>query len=231
MYLFIRLHRVLLASRGILCREAEALECAGSVVVAHGLSYSATCGTLVPWPGIEPASPALQGGFLTTGPLGKFLDSSWVDVSLQSSPIPLPSHFPAVSTWPPGGPTWEQWRRFLLAQRIHLLEGCWGPSCSVPGCHGLEAMVASFYLSTCLAERPWCGSRPCLIYRYMEMDILFFFIMVMSFKFLFTWFMCLSLSFMSIWDDLKNELKVPSILFWAVNISFYCKPIKNGKLV
>ena len=58
-----------------------------------------------------------------------------------------------------------------------------------------------------------------------------FFIMVMSFKFLFTWFMCLSLPFMSIWDDLKNELKVPSILFRAVNISFYCKPIKNGKLV
>ena len=29
------------------------------------------CGILVPRPGIEPASPELQGGFLTTGPPGK----------------------------------------------------------------------------------------------------------------------------------------------------------------
>ena len=32
-----------------------------------GLSCSATCGILVSQPGIEPASPALEGGFLTTG--------------------------------------------------------------------------------------------------------------------------------------------------------------------
>ena len=30
-----------------------------------------TCGILVPWPGIEHASPALEGWFLTTGPPGK----------------------------------------------------------------------------------------------------------------------------------------------------------------
>ena len=30
------------------------------------------CGILVPGPGIKPMSPALQGGFLTTGPPGKF---------------------------------------------------------------------------------------------------------------------------------------------------------------
>ena len=29
------------------------------------------CGILVPQPGIEPMSPELQGGFLTTGSLGK----------------------------------------------------------------------------------------------------------------------------------------------------------------
>ena len=38
----------------------------GSVVVARGI--------LVLRPGIEPASPALEGGFLTTGPLGKSLN-------------------------------------------------------------------------------------------------------------------------------------------------------------
>ena len=33
----------------------------------------ATWGILVPHPGIEPVSPALQGGFSTTGPPGKSL--------------------------------------------------------------------------------------------------------------------------------------------------------------
>ena len=35
--------------------------------MAHGLSCSAACGILVPRPGIEPASLALQGRLLTTG--------------------------------------------------------------------------------------------------------------------------------------------------------------------
>jgi len=42
-----------------------------SLAGAHGLSYSGACGILVPRPGIKPVSPALQGGFLTTGPPGK----------------------------------------------------------------------------------------------------------------------------------------------------------------
>ena len=48
-----------------------ALEHVGSVVAAHRLSCPTACGILVPPPGIEPASPALEGGFLTTGPPGK----------------------------------------------------------------------------------------------------------------------------------------------------------------
>ena len=43
----------------------------GSVAAVCGLSCSAACGSLVPWPGIEPASPALQGGFLINGPPGR----------------------------------------------------------------------------------------------------------------------------------------------------------------
>ena len=31
------------------------------------------CGILVPWPGIEPAPPALEGKVLNTGPPGKSL--------------------------------------------------------------------------------------------------------------------------------------------------------------
>ena len=51
---------------------ALSLTCASSVVVLHRLSCPAACGIiLVPRPGIEPTSPALEGGFFTTGPPGK----------------------------------------------------------------------------------------------------------------------------------------------------------------
>ena len=47
------------------------LEHVGSVVVALGLfSDPLAYGILVPWPEIEPVSPALEGGFLTAGPQG-----------------------------------------------------------------------------------------------------------------------------------------------------------------
>ena len=39
-----------------------------SLVVSHRLSCPVACGTLVPGSGIELESPALAGGFLTTGP-------------------------------------------------------------------------------------------------------------------------------------------------------------------
>jgi len=42
-----------------------------SLVVVLRLSCPVTYGTLVPQAGIEPASLALEGRFLTTGPLGK----------------------------------------------------------------------------------------------------------------------------------------------------------------
>ena len=91
--LSLRLHRVLVAARGP-CQAAvsgccppsavQASRCGGlsrpgarapgrraSGVVAHGLSCSKACGILVPRPGMEPKSPSLQGGFLTTGSSGK----------------------------------------------------------------------------------------------------------------------------------------------------------------
>ena len=42
-----------------------------SVVLACRLSCPMACGILVPRRGIQPVSPALAGGFLTTGPAGK----------------------------------------------------------------------------------------------------------------------------------------------------------------
>ena len=56
--------------------DAWAPERVGSVLVARELSCPVACGILVPPPGIEPAAPALEGGFLTTGPPGKSQDSA-----------------------------------------------------------------------------------------------------------------------------------------------------------
>ena len=46
----------------------------GSVVVAHGLKLLRGTWDL-PGPGLEPVFPALTGGFLTTGPPGKSLET------------------------------------------------------------------------------------------------------------------------------------------------------------
>ena len=51
----------------------QAPECMGSVVAACGPSCRAVRGILVPRRGIEATSPALEGGFLTTGLPGKSL--------------------------------------------------------------------------------------------------------------------------------------------------------------
>ena len=63
------------------CCVPRQLWCVGSVVVAHGLSCATGCGILVPQPGIEPTSPALAGGFLTTGPPGKSQDFYFQEVN------------------------------------------------------------------------------------------------------------------------------------------------------
>ena len=83
-HLFIWLSQVLvrldLASIQDLCCGAcrilgssQALEFMSSAVAACGLSWSTACGILVPSPGFEPMSPALEGRFLCTGPPGKSL--------------------------------------------------------------------------------------------------------------------------------------------------------------
>ena len=77
--------------RGFSCCRAQALGMRASVVVAHGLSSCglqalerrlSSCGARaqllhgmwdLPGPGLEPVSPALAGGFLTTAPPGKSL--------------------------------------------------------------------------------------------------------------------------------------------------------------
>ena len=73
-YLFIWPHGVFVAVFGIFhCDEQTSLQlwCTGSIVEALWLSCPMACGIRVPQPGIEPASPALEGRFLITGPPGK----------------------------------------------------------------------------------------------------------------------------------------------------------------
>ena len=47
---------------------------ASGLLVVLRLCFPSACGTLAPQLGIEPMSPALQGRFLTTVPLGKSLN-------------------------------------------------------------------------------------------------------------------------------------------------------------
>ena len=83
-YIFLAVSGLGCSMRGLLLWHAgSSLQCegfplvvaqAGSGVEAHGLHCPVTCGILVPRPGIKPMCPALEGGFLTTGPPGK----SWI---------------------------------------------------------------------------------------------------------------------------------------------------------
>ena len=85
----------LVVARRLPCCGTWVPECMGSVVAACGLSCPAPCGILVPRPGIEPMSPALEGGLSTTGPPGKskiyssincfyFNYGSYISTSFQS---------------------------------------------------------------------------------------------------------------------------------------------------
>ena len=56
-----------------------------SLAVVHRLSCPAVCEILVPRPGIEATSPALEGGFLTTGSPEKSLGQSFIQGSKYMS--------------------------------------------------------------------------------------------------------------------------------------------------
>ena len=83
---------------------------ADPLIVIHKLSCPAACWILVPWPGIEPVSLALQGRFLTTRPPGRSASFLWSpccvpDVLLPALPLLPPRPFsssPEVS--PPSCP-------------------------------------------------------------------------------------------------------------------------------
>ena len=73
-FIFLKIFIHLTAS-GLGCHTQDlSFRRTASLVVVHGLRCSVAHGVLVPQPGTEPTSPAVQGGFLTTRPPGKSLD-------------------------------------------------------------------------------------------------------------------------------------------------------------
>ena len=65
---------VLVVACRIFIMSCRIFSCGAQIlVVAHRVSCSEACGILVPRPGIEPVSPALEGRFLTTRPPGTSL--------------------------------------------------------------------------------------------------------------------------------------------------------------
>ena len=81
-----------------------------SVVAAHGLSCSAACGILVPWGGIEPFIPVLEGRLLTTGP--------WRNCQIV---VVLPAHWLSVQE---GG--WKKGEgKYLLGRGISRAVSLW----------------------------------------------------------------------------------------------------------
>ena len=68
-YSLVAVHRLLIAVAS-LAAEHGLQSTQSSVVVAYGLSCLVTCGIFLDQ-GLNPASPALAGGFLTTGPPGR----------------------------------------------------------------------------------------------------------------------------------------------------------------
>ena len=67
--------------------------------LAHGLSCSTAYGILIPWPGTEPVSPALEGRFLTTGAPEKSQNSFKVTVKLPCWLRQWRTCLPKQETW------------------------------------------------------------------------------------------------------------------------------------
>ena len=83
------------------------------------------CGFLDPWPGIEPASPALKGEASTTGPPGK---TSMADFYLKIDTVvclpPLNNSLRLVAhAWNPGMATLERSWKNLLNIKSLLQDG------------------------------------------------------------------------------------------------------------
>ena len=83
---FVWLHRVLVVACRVFVEAHGPCSCGGQAQLCH-------VETLFPDPAIKPASPALRGGFLSTGPPEKSLAVVLICVSLML-------HFLSSTCWP-----------------------------------------------------------------------------------------------------------------------------------
>ena len=110
----------------------EILPCGSwaSLLVAHGLSCPMACAILVPWPGIKPTFPALNGELLTTGPPGK--SQTWLLLLLLELP-PWNTQEPSAA-----------WVLYCLAcvlscySHVWLFVTLWAGACQFPLSMGLS---------------------------------------------------------------------------------------------
>ena len=72
-----------------------------SVLVVHRLSCSTACGILVSRPGIK---PTLEGGFLTTGPPGKYQEGEENLTEAYGAQSQTPQKIPHFKFLPPLDP-------------------------------------------------------------------------------------------------------------------------------
>ena len=101
-----------------------------SLVVACALLSLLPHSMWAPWPGIEPASPALQGGFLSTGLPGK--SYFWFSISLL--PFYCPSSLHPLGSLNPVSTSFISWNVLGLFCCLHL-------STSFPSCYGFQEEV------------------------------------------------------------------------------------------
>ena len=62
-----------------------------SWVAVRGLTCPTACGILLPWPGIQSETPALEDGFLTTGPPGESIEIVFFMLVYFRSSVPCSS--------------------------------------------------------------------------------------------------------------------------------------------
>ena len=97
---FVAAHAIFVVACGIFhcgMRDLSLWRAGFSPVVACGFSCFAASGILVPQPGIKPMSPACEGSFLTTGPRGKSLPSSFDPRGSQLSSLEMEFWLSGVS--------------------------------------------------------------------------------------------------------------------------------------
>ena len=85
-----------MAAPGVSCimwdfHGSWAAECVDAIVELSRASCPMACGILVLRPGVQPTSPALAGGFLTTEPPWKS--------EVEIFPFPNPGDPPIIFTW------------------------------------------------------------------------------------------------------------------------------------